>query len=150
MPRRRFKEVRTAYKRRPGPYERVEINCPSAVREFFDAQAGDQLVFVEGNAHSAERAAVLGPYLIVRLEQAPAEEPEPAVRVVKPVPAETAAKWKGTVLDVRVVKPEREDADDTVADLAAAPPPDAGGSFFESVLKQCGRAGDPQDGKQRR
>lgn len=48
---------------------------PGEVRQFFDARPGDTLVFEEGSAAVAEKAALRGPYVVVRLERA--ERPVP-------------------------------------------------------------------------
>lgn len=55
---------------------RTVAGVPSAVRDHFDAKPGDRLVFVKGNTHLADVAALRpGGYLIVTLERAPEAEP---------------------------------------------------------------------------
>lgn len=64
-----FKERRD---KRPNRKASAVASVPAKVRDFFQASVGDELVFVEGSAFEAERAA-LRPcgYLIVTVERAP-------------------------------------------------------------------------------
>jgi hypothetical protein len=67
-------KVTAQFKERHGRVRgRARACVPSQVRDWLEAQAGDRLVFEIGNMHTAERAALGGRYLIVRLERAPEE-----------------------------------------------------------------------------
>lgn len=49
---------------------------PAEVRQLFEAEDGDALVFEEGSAFVAEKASVPGPYVVVTLKRAARIAPE--------------------------------------------------------------------------
>jgi hypothetical protein len=49
-------------------------SVPAEVRDCLGAKVGDSLVFEQGSTWAAERAAAQGPYFIVTVKRAPAEE----------------------------------------------------------------------------
>lgn len=83
-------------KRRSGDGYRVEGDIPSVVRDRLGAGPDDVLVFEEGNAFVAERAAVPGPYFVVTLRRGrgpaapPPPAPEPDAETGTPTPASSA------------------------------------------------------------
>lgn len=53
-----------------GPGNGYRARVPVEVRERLGARVGDELVFEEGCEQAVMRAALLGPYFVVRLERA--------------------------------------------------------------------------------
>lgn len=47
----------------------LRIEVPALVRQLLKPEPGDEVVFIKGNMHSAERAAAKGAYVILRLER---------------------------------------------------------------------------------
>ena len=92
MPKNFIKAVSTfVADRTPG---RINARVPVAVRQLLGARAGDGLVWEEGCEAAVTRAALKGPYFVVRLEPG-ASAPSPCPT---PTPAESMERF-GTALE---------------------------------------------------
>jgi hypothetical protein len=87
-----------ADKKTPGA---VRAQVPRAVVSLLAARLGDSLVFEEGSAFVAERAAAKGTYFVVRLERA---EPPAPLLVTSDAPADPAAEIEPLEDTVRRVR----------------------------------------------
>lgn len=76
--------------KREGANQAPLARVPNGVRARFAAQHGDKLIFEEGCEAAVQRAALRGPYFVVRLERAP--QPVEAQAVAQTGPAAPATE----------------------------------------------------------